>query len=214
MASGNWPLSKRAAALAALLVGLHGGSVLAKFVWDEPPAQTASAPSWAGPTSELADGDLIFRRGRDAPARVVLSQGDNVRFSHVGVIVVQDGKPFVVHAAAPEGDAVGGVVMEPLNDFITPDKAADAGVYRAKGRNARERKAIGEYARSQIGKPFDYEFRYSEDDTIYCTELALKSLNAGGADLQHSTRTVSFMMLPEPAFPPDYLRRTNALESL
>ncbi len=216
MAPGKSLLAcRKKAALAALLAVLQGGSVLAMHLWEERPEQATITKPWTRPTKELADGDLIFRRGRDAAARMVLDQGDSVRFSHVGVVVMQGSEPFVVHAAAPEAaSAQGGVLIEALADFVAQDKAADVGVYRAKGLDARQRDAISSHVRRQIGKPFDYEFRLSEDEMIYCTELALKALKAGGIDLEKTIRTVSVMVLSEPAFPPDYLRRSGALESL
>ena len=41
------------------------------------------------PLADLKDGDLIFRTGRDLMARVVLAQGDEARYSHVGIVTMQ-----------------------------------------------------------------------------------------------------------------------------
>lgn len=66
----------------------------------------------------------------------------------------------------------------------------------------------------QIGKPFDYAFLLSEDDKLYCTELALKSLASAGIDISASLPYIQVMMLAEPVIPPDYLRRSPQLERI
>src|SRR5262249_7871081 len=82
---------------------------------------------------EAADGDLVFRRGRDLMSRLVLSQTDVARFSHVGLIAIKDGVLFVVHAIPRDGASAGGVLWEPLTEFASIANAAEVGIYRANG---------------------------------------------------------------------------------
>jgi hypothetical protein len=161
---------------------------------------------------QLTDGDLVFRTGRDVMARLVLSQGESPRFSHVGLVVKQSDGIFVVHALPHDGIEKGGVLIEPLSQFASAENAVDVGFYRALGIDAISREKIRTYALSQIGKPFDDEFKFSDDSNIYCTELALKALNAAGINLQKSIQHVTVLTLTEPVFPPDHMRRSARLE--
>ncbi len=163
---------------------------------------------------ELTDGDLAFRTGRDVMARMVLSQGESPRFSHVGVVVRQSDGVFVVHALPNDVGNKGGVLIEPLSQFASPENALDNGFYRVIGIDAISRQKIRTYVLRQIGKPFDDEFKYSDDANIYCTELVLKAVTTGGIDILTSIDHVSVMTLAEPIFPPDYLRRSAMLEMI
>jgi hypothetical protein len=205
----------RAAAIAALVPSM---AVLIGFAHVDshsgPTASTASPAPHVPEPQGLADGDLVFRTGRDMVARLVLSQGESPRFSHVGVIVKQDGKPFVVHAL-PKGDtARDGVRIEPLSLFASNENTADIGYYRIKGIDTMVRQEIRSYALHQIGKPFDDVFKFSDDTQFYCTELVLKALAAGGLDLSESILNIHVFMLAEPVFPPDHLRRSSKLEAM
>lgn len=163
------------------------------------------------PLADLKDGDLIFRTGRDLMARVVLAQGDEARYSHVGIVTMQGRDAFVVHAMPDEDARPGGVRKEHLAEFYAPSKASAVAVYRVEGLSEAERHAIADHALGQIGKPFDDNFRYSDDSSLYCTELVLKSLAAGKADLAPATETVQVLTIDESVYPPDALRRSGKL---
>lgn len=192
-----------AAIVGSAYVGAHRGYVSA--------AAMATQPLEA---KELADGDLVFRTGRDVMARLVLSQGESPRFSHVGVIVKQGESAFVIHAFPHDGSTEGGVQMESLSLFASTENAADVGFYRVKNIDEISRQKVRAYALRQIGKPFDNAFIFSEDAHFYCTELALKALAAGGIDLSKSIQHVDVPTLTEPVFPPDNLRRSSRLEAI
>lgn len=216
MASGKSLLTSKSAIygviitlLSASLMGAAHNSTSLNIVY----SVAASSQNQAG--IELADGDLVFRTGRDIMARLVLSQGDSPRFSHVGVIVKRGNDIFVVHAL-PRDDKTshGGVLIEPLASFTSPENAEDIGFFRIKGIRYDSRRRIRDYAMQQIGKPFDDEFRFSDDARMYCTELVMKALAAGGFDLSQSIQHLTVMLLSEPVIPPDYLRRSAKLETL
>ncbi|MDP2824592.1 MAG: YiiX/YebB-like N1pC/P60 family cysteine hydrolase [Sulfuritalea sp.] len=160
----------------------------------------------------LSDGDLVFRTGRDMMSRLVLSQGDSPRFSHVGVILKSELGVFVIHALPRDGSSPGGVLVDALNSFASSENASDIAFYRVKGINANSRNKIREYVLRQVGKPFDDEFLLSNDRKVYCTELAIGSFASAGIDIAASLPHVQVMMLAEPVVPPDYLRRSPLLE--
>lgn len=214
MVNGRLLLANRRFGLGAVLV------LIAAPYWY---AQVGAQVSNAAPNAlsvrqleslELTDGDLAFRTGRDVMARLILSQGESPRFSHVGVVVRQSNGIFVVHALPHDGGKKGGVLIEPLSLFASTDNAIDVGFYRAIGIDAISRQKVRTYALSQIGKPFDDEFKLSDDSHIYCTELAFKALKAADIDMQGSIQHVTVLTLAEPVFPPDYLRRSVRLEAI
>lgn len=162
-------------------------------------------------TDHLLDGDLVFRTGRDLASRLVLAQGETERFSHVGVVLRERLGPVVVHALPADGATLGGVIVEPLASFASSENAVDFGAYRIRSITSPARQQIRDYLLRQLGKPFDDEFKLSDDREMYCTELALKSLTAAGIDVSGSLPPLQVMMLPEPVVPPDYLRRSRYL---
>lgn len=211
MASGrSQRLSNLAiSALAAVLVaGVVAYAAHGAHLRSDNSFQTVARPQLP---VDLKDGDLVFRAGRDMMARLVLSQGDATRFSHVGVIVMHGHKAFVVHAVPAEGLNAGGVREEPLAEFSKPSNASDIGFFRVSGLDDRGRQEIVDYALEQIGKPFDDEYRFSDDSRMYCTELVLKALVVGEITKVSSTGSVQVLTLNEPVFPPDSLRRSPEL---
>ena len=166
------------------------------------------------PPPDLLDGDLVFRRGVDAIGRIVLSYGEQPRFSHVGIAVRMAEEVFVVHALPETPGSPGGVRLDQLAFYTAPVRAADVGYYRMSRMTDRQRSAIREYLLDRLGTPFDPQFEYSTDGALYCTELALKALAHSGIELSSSIRTVDVMMLEEPAFAPDSLRQARGLQEL
>lgn len=162
----------------------------------------------------LFDGDLVFRRGRDLASRLVLSQGDAARFSHVGVIVTLESGVAVVHALPKEGSRPGGVRVERLSEFASPANAAEIAFYRPAAVTEEGRVRMRRYILAQVGKPFDDEFRLSDDRRFYCTGLAIKALASGGVAVAAGLPQVRVMLLAEPVVPPDYLRRSALLEPI
>ncbi len=166
------------------------------------------------PENALAEGDLIFRRGRDAIADAVMVLGGGVRFSHVGVILRRGDALVVIHALPSVGDALGGVIEEPLSAFVALDVAADVGVYRLSSLDSERALAFRAYLQSQIGKPFDLKLQYSDENSHYCTELVMRGLEASGLSIAKSLDSVQFLSMPEPAFAPEALLSIPGLKPI
>lgn len=157
----------------------------------------------------LADGDLVFRRGRDAMSAMVLARRGGSRFSHVGMLMVEGHRYWVIHAM-PEGSGEpGGVRRELLADFLAPAVASDAAVYRVAALSPAARADLRGYLQSQLGKPFDFDFALSTPGRVYCSELVLRALRQAGVALQPDTLAVP--LLSEPVVVPDALARLPGL---
>lgn len=116
--------------------------------------------------SSFRDGDIIFHTSRSAQSAAI-QRATHSRWSHMGVIFMRDGKPYVYEAIATvrytplerwtaRGDD-GRYVVKRLKNGLTPAKAALL------------RRAAGKYA----GKPYDLYFEWT-DSRIYCSELVWK----------------------------------------
>lgn len=120
------------------------------------------------------NGDIVFQSSQSGQSRAVqLATGS--RYSHMGIVFIQDGAPFVFEAVQP-------VRMTPLKEWIL---RGDGGHFVAKRlrdadavistENLRKMRAIGD---GFAGRNYDLFFEWS-DDRIYCSELVWKIFNRG-----------------------------------
>lgn len=177
------------------------------------PIDTHARTSQIAHPELLQDGDLVFRTGTDVLAGLVLAYGKS-SFSHVGLAIHTTDGWAVFHSTPAEPGMTGGVHAELLEDFASNQVAAQVGFFRIDGLTERTRQKIKEYLLSQLGKPFDYRFQYSDDSAHYCTELVLKALRNAGIDLEPSMTRVQVLTLPEAAIPPDSLLLSPRLREL
>lgn len=159
----------------------------------------------------LRDGDIVLRRGLDLMSRLVLTQGDAARFSHVGLVVLQRNIPYVIHAMPEENRQRGGAILEPFAQFVSPSEAADVAIYRSEGLNEAQRAAVRQAAFAQLGLPFDESFQLSNTMKVYCTGLVLRAYAGAGLELVNARAKIQVPLLPELVVPPDHIRRYPAL---
>lgn len=172
---------------------------------------TTPIPSATVPTEvleEAREGDLIFRRGQDLMSRMVLAGEAGSHFSHVGLLVWQDSMWMVLHALPDEGPAAGGVRLEPLTTFITPDKAAAWAVYgHPEVRALAGSVAVEDY----VGLPFDAAFVWSDASRLYCTELVVRAWSGMGVEVADELSFLTAPLLAEPVLAPDALLHLEGL---
>jgi uncharacterized protein YycO len=114
----------------------------------------------------LRDGDIIFHTSRSAQS-VAIQRATHSPWSHMGVIIHRDGKPYVFEAIAT-------VRYTPLERWTARGDRGRYVVKRLKSgltapQVAKLRRAAGTHA----GKPYDLYFEWS-DERIYCSELVWK----------------------------------------
>lgn len=143
------------------------------------------------------DGDLIFRRGRSAESMAVYLADPVHDFSHIGIVVMDGGKPFVIHAVPGEQpEAVSHVLKEPVNAFLDDAKASHWAVYRSKLslENLKKvtLKALDFFARQA---EFDNNYDLTDDSRLYCTELVMKAYQAAGLERRlYPEKELKFVM--------------------
>jgi hypothetical protein len=123
----------------------------------------------AGPA--LESGDLVFETSSSAQSAAI-QWASASRWSHVGIVDVEGGKPVVI-------EALGTVSRTPWEAWSR--RARRGGAYlvlRPHGLTAAQRRAAAEQARTFLGRPYDPRFGWG-DDRIYCSELVVKAYERG-----------------------------------
>jgi hypothetical protein len=117
----------------------------------------------------LKDGDIIFHTSRSAQS-VAVQRATGSRYSHMGIVLLRDGKPFVF-------EAVSTVRYTPLAQWTARGNGGhyvvkrlrDADKLLTPGAVARLHARTADFA----GRPYDLTFEWS-DGRIYCSELVWK----------------------------------------
>ena len=112
------------------------------------------------------DGDIIFHTSRSAQS-VAIQRATHSPYSHVGVIIFRDGKPYVF-------EAISTVQYTPLSKWTARGESGRFVVKRLKrALTETETSKLRAAARVYEGKPYDLYFEWS-DQRIYCSELVWK----------------------------------------
>jgi len=121
------------------------------------------------------DGDVIFQTSL-SPQSQHIQDATNSNLSHVGIIYIKDGKPYVFEAVEP-------VKITPLDEWIYRGKDNKYTVYRSiRPLSETDLNKMYDYCVSQQGKHYDVKFQWN-DDKIYCSELVWYAYNSIGVEL-------------------------------
>jgi len=148
------------------------------------------------PSGEYAprDGDIVFHTSRSAQS-LAIQLATKSPYSHMGIVYVRDGKPFVFEAVQP-------VKLTPLDDWIARGEGKHVVVKRLRdadarltGETLRKMRAVGEQL---AGKDYDPYFEWS-DERIYCSELVWKVFERGAGIELGELQTIADFDLSHPA---------------
>lgn len=157
---------------------------------------------------EFHDGDLVLRRGKSFVSRVVILGDKKSEYSHVGIIALRNGEPYVVHAVPGEADVNEPeyVKMESVKEFLNTEKSADFAVYSLNEKYRSQGEAAAGKAIEYFDKhyTFDKSFDLEDDLRLYCTELIWKAYQAAGIDLVDQ-----FNVLKTPVYKGDFIYPSN-----
>ena len=136
----------------------------------------------------LHDGDIVFRMGdarilyRLFPFSRFLAGASGSRFSHTGIVAIEDGSPFVYDCTKP------GVGRIPFAVWIL-DNVGALGVKRLKADRRRAIPGVLAYCRKVFADqvPFDYSFDL-DDSALYCLEMTEKAFRSQGLALSEPVR--------------------------
>lgn len=114
----------------------------------------------------LRDGDIIFHASRSAQS-IAIQRATHSRYSHVGIVFLRGGKPFVF-------EAIASVRYTPLKTWRARGAGETYVVKRVKrGLSSGEVGKLRAAAKKFDGRPYDLYFEWS-DERIYCSELVWK----------------------------------------
>ncbi len=113
---------------------------------------------------QMRPGDILLRRTEGSSGNLFIPSW----WKHAGVYV---GEGEVVDAVFK------GIGKDSFAKFMTEGDSIM--IVRPKNLTAQQREAIADYAKSQVGKPYDFDFDFLDEARQSCTELANHALKAG-----------------------------------
>jgi len=126
--------------------------------------------------SILHSGNIILRRGYGMDS-IVAANFSNAekRYSHAGIIIIENDKVFVIHSQESLPKGYDGVVKESLSSYLKDVKIW--AVYKFDIINSQK---VLEYMKMMLKKniKFDMDFDIKTNDKMYCSEFIYKSFNA------------------------------------
>ena len=116
------------------------------------------------------DGDIIFQSSQSNQSKAI-EQATNSPYSHVGIVFIKNGKPYVFEAASK-------VIYTPLDKWINRGKNKTYVIKRLKNHplSQQEITSLKQVAHKFENKPYDIWFGW-DDKYIYCSELVWKIYN-------------------------------------
>ena len=116
------------------------------------------------------DGDIIFQSSQSNQSKAV-EQATKSPYSHMGIIFIKDGKPYVF-------EAISKVVYTPLDKWINRGKNKKYVIKRLKDHTLSQKEItnLKQVAKTFENKPYDIWFGW-DDNYIYCSELVWKIYN-------------------------------------
>lgn len=129
-------------------------------------------------TTEFKNGDIIFQTSESEQCEAVRI-ATNSKFSHCGIIFIDNGKTYVYEAVQP-------VKTTPFESWISHGKDSKYVVKRLKKSEPQlteaQLSAMKKYGSNMLNKNYDIYFGWS-DSEIYCSELVWK-IYKNGANIE------------------------------
>ena len=123
----------------------------------------------------LESGDIIFQTSLSSQSKFI-QEATNSKLSHVGIVYIKDGEPYVFEAVEP-------VKITPLNVWVTRGENNNYKVYRTiTPLSNTDLNTMYEYCLTQKGKHYDTKFQW-DDNKIYCSELVWYTYKSIGVEL-------------------------------
>lgn len=139
----------------------------------------------------LRSGDIALRTGTDIIS--VMLRGMNLRdktYSHCGIVMIEDGYPFVYHSIGGEDDPDARLARDSAKTFFLPGPNERLGIARLSLNAAQIARLRTIAARYYSARPrFDLDFDLATDDKLYCAEFVYKAIREAAADTGYFATT-------------------------
>ena len=143
---------------------------------------------------DARDGDIVFHTSRSAQS-LAIQLATKSPYSHMGIVYLRDGKPFVFEAVQP-------VKLTPLDEWIERGERQQFVAKRLRDADSTltaetlsKMRAVGEQL---AGKDYDPYFEWS-DERIYCSELVWKVFERGAGIALGERQMIAEFDLSHPA---------------
>lgn len=117
----------------------------------------------------VQDGDIVFQTSRSSQS-VAVQRATGSKYSHMGMVFMRNGKPYVLEAAGKVG-------YTPLAAWVARGVGGEVVVKRLRNAKAvltpATTKKLQQHGQALVGRDYDLTFEWS-DDRIYCSELVWK----------------------------------------
>lgn len=135
-------------------------------------------------THLLQTGDVVLRMGY-GPHSLLLSRlnATDKRFSHCGIVLLEQGYPFVYHCVGGEENPNARLRRDSAARFFAPGSNSAIGIARYALSAHQLQQLISHVHHYYDLRPrFDLRFDLATDSLLYCTEFVYKVLSAAVAD--------------------------------
>jgi hypothetical protein len=142
---------------------------------------------------EMRQGDLALRRGRDMTSYMISSLNEkDKKWSHCGLVQVENGYPFVYHYIGSETNKKQGLRRDSAQVFYSARYNNAAALVRyplSEAELLRQSELIQAYYTS--GKTFDDQFDLRTEDKLYCAEFVYRLMTEVKQDSNFITTTTN-----------------------
>lgn len=167
------------------------------------------------PEEGIEEGDLAFRCGRGVFSRIVTTAEEEGVYSHVGLVVRDEGKWKVAHAVPAEPDYKGDfdrVKLEDIEVFFAPDRAWSGCLVRPGVRDP-ERMCAEAIRAARDSVAFDGGYDLTDSSKVYCTEFVWRLYMQDGTDLSEGRRRhINALGVNGDVILPEHLLKYNDIE--
>jgi hypothetical protein len=150
--------------------------VRAKNTWNKHIVDTA--------VSLLRSGYIVLRRGLGADSYMLAEMNRrNKTYSHCGIVMVEQGYPFIYHSIGGEDNPDERLRRDSANFFFSPRHNTHLAVIRYSldtEQVSSLKQVVADYYRQR--PRFDMKFDLTTDDKLYCSEFIYKAVNKAVGD--------------------------------
>lgn len=132
----------------------------------------------------LRTGDLLMRTGNDVTSYMLsqINQKDKT-YSHCGLVVVENGYPFVYHSIGGEDNPDERMRRDSASKFVTPYHNLGFGIARFNFSDSAATALQTIVAELYKKRPlFDMDFDLKTEDKLYCAEFIYKAITRATSD--------------------------------
>ena len=163
----------------------------------------------------IKEGDIVFRRGEGVVSRIVLTGDINGKYSHIGMVIKENGTLKIAHSVPGEPDHENDfdrVKIDCIGKFFSTKNASAGAVVRLNLSN-QQKKFLSEIAieKAKQKVKFDHDYDLNDTCSLYCTEFIQLLYSKIGIDICEGRKTSAYIpgMQGEYIMPSDIYANKN-----